>query len=125
MEIIEREIGEIFEFEDKKIKVKATSNNECDGCFFNMRCSNEIMKLSGECDGNCRIDEKNVILNNGFCHVHVSVTADNVKAIKHKYPKALVLAHPECKQEVLDLADYIGSTSGIIDYATASDNEEF
>ena len=61
MEIIEREIGEIFEFEDKKIKVKAASNNECDGCFFNMRCSNEIMKLSGECDGNCRIDEKNVI----------------------------------------------------------------
>ncbi len=69
--------------------------------------------------------EKNIILNNGFCHVHVSVTADNVKAIKAKYPKALVLAHPECKQEVLDEADYIGSTSGIIDFATASDNEEF
>ena len=61
MEIIEREIGEIFEFEGKKIEVKATSNNECDGCFFNMRCSSEIMELSGECDGNCRIDEKNVI----------------------------------------------------------------
>lgn len=36
-----------------------------------------------------------------------------------------MLAHPECKQEVLDLADYIGSTSGIIDYASKSDNEEF
>ena len=45
--------------------------------------------------------------------------------LKEKYPKALVLAHPECKQEVLDLADYIGSTSGIINYATESDNEEF
>ena len=53
------------------------------------------------------------------------MTADNLKAIKEKYPKALVLAHPECKQEVLDLADYIGSTSGIINYATESDNEEF
>ena len=47
------------------------------------------------------------------------------KMLKEKYPKALVLAHPECKQEVLDLADYIGSTSGIINYATESDNEEF
>lgn len=72
-----------------------------------------------------QVPEKNIILNNGFCHVHVSVTADNVKAIKAKYPKALVLAHPECKREVLDLADYIGSTSGIIDYAAASDSEEF
>lgn len=72
-----------------------------------------------------QVPEKNVILNDGFCHVHVSVTADNVKAIKEKYPGALVAAHPECKEEVLKLADYIGSTSGIIDYATATDNEEF
>jgi quinolinate synthase len=72
-----------------------------------------------------QVPEKNVILNNGFCHVHVSVTAENVKAIKEKYPNALIAAHPECKQEVLDLADYIGSTSGIIDYATQTDNEEF
>lgn len=72
-----------------------------------------------------QVPEKNVILNDGFCHVHVSVTADNVKAIKEKYPNSLILAHPECKKEVLDLADYIGSTSGIIDYADKSDNTEF
>ncbi len=69
--------------------------------------------------------EKNVILNNGFCHVHVSVTADNLKKIKEKYPRALVLAHPECKSDVLSMADYVGSTSGIIDYASKSDNKEF
>lgn len=72
-----------------------------------------------------QVPEKNVILNDGFCHVHISVTADNVKAIKEKYPNALVLAHPECKNEALALADYIGSTSGIIDYASKSDNTEF
>lgn len=72
-----------------------------------------------------QVREKNIILNDGFCHVHVSVTADNVKEIKAKYPDALVLAHPECKQEVLALADYIGSTSGIIDYASQSENKEF
>lgn len=69
--------------------------------------------------------EKNVMLNDGFCHVHVSVTAGSVRAIKEKYPDALVLAHPECKKEVLDLADYIGSTSGIIDYASNSSKREF
>lgn len=72
-----------------------------------------------------QVKEKNIILNDGYCHVHVSVTAENVKAIKEKYPDALVLAHPECKNEVLKLADYIGSTSGIIDYATSSDKKEF
>lgn len=72
-----------------------------------------------------QVPEKNVILNDGFCHVHVSVTAGNVKAVMEKYPDALVLAHPECKKEVLDLADYIGSTSGIIDYASKSSKQEF
>lgn len=72
-----------------------------------------------------QVPEKNVMLNDGFCHVHVSVTAGNVRAIKEKYPDALVLAHPECKKEVLDLADYIGSTSGIIDYASNSSKREF
>lgn len=72
-----------------------------------------------------QVPEKNIILNDGFCHVHVSMTADTVLTIKENHPDALVLAHPECKQEVLDLADYIGSTSGIIDYATASSNREF
>ncbi len=72
-----------------------------------------------------KVPEKNFIFNKGFCHVHVSVTPENVRAIKEKYPNALVAAHPECKEEVLKLADYIGSTSGIIDYATKTDNEEF
>lgn len=72
-----------------------------------------------------KIKEKNFILSDGFCHVHTSITADNVKRAKEVYPKARVLAHPECTRDVLELADYIGSTSGIIDYATKSDGEEF
>ena len=72
-----------------------------------------------------QVPEKNIILNDGFCHVHVSMTADTVLTIKENHPDALVLAHTECRQEVLDLEDYIGSTSGIIDYATASSNREF
>lgn len=72
-----------------------------------------------------QVPEKHFIFNNGFCHVHKSITAENVMLAKQTRPNALVLAHPECKPEILELADYIGSTSGIIDYATASDATEF
>lgn len=72
-----------------------------------------------------QMPEKNIILNKGFCHVHVSMTAATVQTMKENHPAALVLAHPECKQEVLNLADYIGSTAGIIDYATNSPKKEF
>lgn len=72
-----------------------------------------------------QVPEKNVILNDGFCHVHTSISAENVRKAKESRPNALVLVHPECKKEVLELADYIGSTSGIIKYATESDNKEF
>lgn len=71
------------------------------------------------------VPEKNFIFNNGFCHVHKSITKENVLKAKKAKPDALVLVHPECTMDVLELADYIGSTSGIIDYATNSDAKEF
>ncbi len=72
-----------------------------------------------------KIPEKHFILNDGFCHVHTSIKKDAVEKAKELYPKALVLAHPECTLDVLELADYVGSTSGIIDYATESDAQVF
>lgn len=71
------------------------------------------------------VPEKNFIFNDGFCHVHKSITKENVLKSKKAKPDALVLVHPECTMDVLELADYIGSTSGIIDYATNSDAKEF
>lgn len=71
------------------------------------------------------VPEKNFIFNDGFCHVHKSITKENVLKAKKAKPDALVLVHPECTMDVLELADYIGSTSGIIDYATNSDAREF
>ena len=61
MELIERKIGETFEFEGKKIEVKAASSDECDGCFFNTKCTLKSKKLSGECDRDWRNDRKSVI----------------------------------------------------------------
>ena len=72
-----------------------------------------------------KVPEKNFIFNDGYCHVHKAVTADMIKRAKESHPEAEVLIHPECTLAVLELADYIGSTSGIIDYATKSDKKEF
>ena len=67
-----------------------------------------------------QIPGKNFIFNDGFCHVHTSISKENVLKAKEVYPDALILVHPECNMDVLELADYIGSTSGIINYATES-----
>ena len=72
-----------------------------------------------------QVPEKNVILNNGYCPIHHALTAEEVKAAKSTYPNARFLVHPECVKELLDEAEYIGSTSGIIDYVKNSDCEEF
>ena len=69
--------------------------------------------------------DKNIKLLSGCCPIHASVTAEDVKAAKEQYPNAELLVHPECKPEVCELADYIGSTSGIMDYAVKSDKKEF
>lgn len=72
-----------------------------------------------------KVPEKQFIFNDGFCPIHHNLTVKEVKAAKEKYPEAEFLVHPECRTDVLELANYIGSTSGIIDYATASNGKEF
>lgn len=71
------------------------------------------------------VPEKDIKLLQGGCPVHSSVTLDEIKATKDKHPDALVLVHPECLPEVTELADYAGSTSGILDFAKKSDNKKF
>lgn len=66
-----------------------------------------------------------VITYQGCCPVHDNVTEKNIIDIRSKYPNAKVLIHPECKPSVSALGDYIGSTSGIIDYVKSSDDKQF
>lgn len=71
------------------------------------------------------IPEKNFKLLHGGCPTHARMTkADALKA-KAAHPGALFLVHPECRPEVVELADYVGSTTGIMDYAGRSDAREF
>ncbi|MDR2698619.1 MAG: quinolinate synthase NadA [Candidatus Methanoplasma sp.] len=62
---------------------------------------------------------------NGFCSVHHGITAAQVMDLMQKYPDALVMAHPECRTEVLELADHVGSTESMIRTARTSDKWEF
>ena len=72
-----------------------------------------------------QVPEKNVILNDGYCPVHVKISTEEVLEKKKLYPNAKVLSHPECEQRILDISDYVGSTAEIIDYAKNSSFDEF
>lgn len=69
--------------------------------------------------------DKNIILMPGGCPEHAKITKADVSAAKTAHPGALFLVHPECKPEVTSLADYIGSTAGIMEYAKKSRAAEF
>ena len=66
-----------------------------------------------------------VITYDGNCPVHNSVTVEDIKNTRTKYPDSKILIHPECKPEVSELGDYVGSTSGIIDYVRNSHDKKF
>lgn len=61
----------------------------------------------------------------GFCPTHVQIRPNDVTEARKKYPNALVLAHPECHQSVVAMANYVGSTTGIMKFAAQSDKKEF
>lgn len=66
-----------------------------------------------------------VITYPGFCPTHLKIRPEDIEKAREKYPDALVLAHPECHQSVTALADYVGSTTGIMDFAIKSDKKQF
>jgi len=71
------------------------------------------------------VPEKKIILWKGFCTTHHRIIQEDVKKARELHPDALFLVHPECKQEVVALADFVGSTKQIIDYASASKAAKF
>lgn len=72
-----------------------------------------------------QVPEKDIKLVQGGCPIHASVTKEEAEKAKRLHPKALLLVHPECVPAVVEQADYVGSTSGIIAYAKKSDNKQF
>ena len=72
-----------------------------------------------------QVPEKNIKLLQGGCPTHASMTVKDVEKAKALHPNAKFLVHPECRPEVSAMADYIGSTTGIMDYARNSEDKEF
>lgn len=72
-----------------------------------------------------KITGRNMVLWNGSCMVHEIFSLEKLIKLKAQHPKALVLAHPECEAPILDHADFIGSTTGLLNYSKKSDAQEF
>lgn len=71
------------------------------------------------------LPDKNFIFCNGYCPTHYRITLEELMQAKAKHPHAPVLIHPECRPELVEVSDYSGSTSGIIDYARNDSHDEF
>jgi len=71
------------------------------------------------------VRDKELILWPGFCPTHASITPEQILQQQRFHPKAAVVAHPECRPEVLDLADAVRSTEGMIRFVSESDKQEF
>ena len=72
-----------------------------------------------------RIPEKKFYFHDGYCPIHATITPERVAETKAAHPGAKVLMHPECVEAALEMADYIGSTSGIIDFPEKDGGEEY
>ena len=114
----------------EKIKVHA------DVCVTSSNAVKIVKKLSNKNiffipDGNLgryvaeQVPEKNIMLNDGYCPIHNAMTKEEILKAKKEHPNASFLVHPECTKDILEEADYIGSTAGIIDHATNAKAEEF
>jgi quinolinate synthase len=68
---------------------------------------------------------RNLELWDGYCHVHDRLTADEILAARAEHPEAPVVVHPECRPGVIDMADYVSSTGGMLKYAGAAEAPAF
>lgn len=72
-----------------------------------------------------QLPDKEIILWNGFCPCHIAVLPDQILAAKEARPDAEVIVHPECNPDILQLADYVASTAGMLKYVKSSAKNEF
>ncbi len=71
------------------------------------------------------IKDKDMILWPGICPIHHHIALDEIMTLKKQHPSAEIMVHPECRPEIIDVADYVFSTNGMVNHAARSDNSEF
>jgi quinolinate synthase len=72
-----------------------------------------------------KVTGRNMLLWNGACMVHEIFSLEKITKLKVRHPNAKVIAHPECEDPVLRIADFIGSTTGLLKYTQKDDAKEF
>lgn len=72
-----------------------------------------------------KLTGRDMLLWDGACHVHEQFSLEKILELKAKYPDALLLAHPECRKYIVEIADHVGSTSSILKFATKSESSRF
>lgn len=118
------------------VNTTAELKTECDVCVTSSSALKIVQKIQNQNilfipDCNLggyikqKIQNKNIKLINGNCPVHNQITVQEVLAAKENHPDALLLVHPECKTEISNMADFVGSTSEIMNFAKASNKKEF
>jgi quinolinate synthase len=68
---------------------------------------------------------RDLILWDGACIVHIDISLEKLKKLREEHPNALLIAHPECKEVILSMADYVGSTTGLLNFVRDSPHKEF
>jgi len=72
-----------------------------------------------------QVTGRNMLLWDGACHVHSEFSIDRIKQLKQENPDALIIAHPECKKELLFISDHVGSTSSLLNFVQTSKKQKF
>lgn len=141
-EQIDKEQVQLFKREHPDYKVVAYINTTaalktvCDVCVTSSSAVNIVKRLDAknilflpDCNLGSyvaqMVPDKHIRLMNGGCPIHARLSAAEVERVKQQHPEALFLVHPECKPEVVQLADFVGSTTAIMEYAVKSDKKEF
>lgn len=68
---------------------------------------------------------RNMLLWNGACHVHEQFSLEKILELKKQYPEAAVITHPECKQPIIQVSDFVGSTAALLKYTIQSEKRQF
>ncbi len=72
-----------------------------------------------------RVTNRNMVLWNGVCEVHNMLTTESIIKLKENNPEAKLIAHPECQSPILEIADFVGSTTGLLKFARDSKVQKF
>jgi quinolinate synthase len=122
--------GEVVAYVNTSADVKAVS----DVCVTSANAIKVVQKLQSkkvifipdQALGNWvkkHVPDKEFVIWQGFCPPHFEFTAKELERLKQQFPDAKVAVHPECHQKVIEMADFVGSTSQIINYATTCDSD--